>query len=218
MCTGGRLLADVTLGTTERPDVPEQLEASLTTTNDERWVVWAHKMATPAGKLFLPLIGGTPYPADAVAECRAGGGHRAPEPGCTCGFHALSMDYAGFGPEEQVWLEVALTGRVLAFEFRHTDVLFGAERQTVARICPPRPRRMREAARAQLAPLRPSDPDGRLARVRPEVPAGSGPMRLELPTATPPTVGVVDDAGLCVVAPIPHFDESRRGLVGSTMG
>jgi len=224
MCTGGGLLADVTLGTTERPDVPWQLEASLTTTNDQRWVVWAYKMAVPDGELFRPLTGGTPYPADAIAECRAGGSHRAPDPMCTCGFHAVSTDLGGFRRGGAIVLEIALTGRVLAFEYSESGVLFRGERQTVARIRPPLPtdapefRRRPAIARYPSAPQRPSDPDGRLARVRPEMPAGSGPMRLDLPTATPPTIGVTDDVGLCVVTPIPRLDESRRGLVGSAMG
>jgi hypothetical protein len=52
--------------------------------------MWAYKMARPKGDLFVPLTGGSGYPADATAECRARGVHRAPDPACTCGFHAFT--------------------------------------------------------------------------------------------------------------------------------
>jgi hypothetical protein len=59
------------------------------------------------------------------------------------------------------------------------------------------------SAPSEHAPLPPADPDGRLARLLDALPTGSGPMRLELPTTTPPFVGVQDDVGLCALAPAP---------------
>src|SRR5262245_47981771 len=115
MCIGGRLLADVTAGTTERPDVPWQRDEVLRNGDDLRWVLWAYKVADPVGKMFRPLTSRTPYPADAIAQCARGAGHRAPDPMCTCGFHALSTDMRTLGAFGHVRLEVALTGRVLAF-------------------------------------------------------------------------------------------------------
>ncbi len=195
MCSGGRLLADLTVGTVERPDVPWQLESSLTTATDGRWVLWAYKVAVADGELFRPITGGAPYPADAIAQCFRGGRHHAPDPTCTCGFHALSAHLGGFGREGLVQLEVALTGRVLAYEWPAGGALFRAEHQTVARIHPPRT--------ADATSRQPPDTAGRLARVVAGVPAGSGPVRLELPTATPPAVGVHDDVGLCfLTAPV----------------
>ena len=93
MCRGGRLVADFVAGTSTRPVVPEGIQEYLTVTADGLWVVWAYKLARPSGDLFVPLRGGSGYPADAQAECRprgARGTHRVPDPECTCGFHALS--------------------------------------------------------------------------------------------------------------------------------
>lgn len=65
-------------------------------TADGLWVVWAYKLARQRGNLFVALRGDASYPADARAECRSHGArgarsaHRVPDPGCTCGFHALS--------------------------------------------------------------------------------------------------------------------------------
>jgi hypothetical protein len=90
MCSGDRLVADFVAGTGARPGLPAVLEEHLTTTVDGLWVVWAHKVARQEGDRFIPLTGGSGYPADARAECRFRGAHGAPDPGCTCGFHALS--------------------------------------------------------------------------------------------------------------------------------
>src|SRR5215469_3008044 len=93
MCTGGRLIADFVVGTAARPDLPELAEERLTTTVDGLWVVWAYKLARRVGDLFVPLNGGPGYPADARATCRRGNfrsSHDAPDPDCTCGFHAVS--------------------------------------------------------------------------------------------------------------------------------
>ena len=125
MCSGDRLVADFMAGADARPDLPEELEEQLTTTVDGLWVVWAHKLARQAGDLFVPLTGGAGYPADARAECRLRGirgirgTHRAPDPGCTCGFHALSSQRLPGLPVRSGFtaLTVALSGRVLAFEW-----------------------------------------------------------------------------------------------------
>jgi len=189
MCRGGRLIADFVAGTAARPGLPEELEAHLTTTVDGLWVVWAHKVARRAGDLFVPLTGGSGYPADARAQCRFRGAHEAPDPGCTCGFHALSNPrLPGLpGAYDFTALTVALSGRVLAFEWPRGGVLWRAERQTVVRV--------------QGVPGRhryPDDPDGRPAVVPAAAPRDSGPVRLKLP-AMPPVVQVChDDAGWCV--------------------
>ena len=187
MCTAGRLIADFTAGTCQRPAVPDEVHPSLTTTADGQWVVWAHKIAHPSGDRFTPLTGGPSYPTDAVAECRRGGGHEVPSPACTCGFHAVS-DAPPFAMGALA-LDVVLSGRVLAFEWKH-GVLFRAERQTVVRV----------ALAVWPRGRRPDDPDGRLARVRAGLPHRLGPERLTLPIETPLVVAVDDDAGYCIGA------------------
>src|ERR1700735_4645212 len=167
MCSGDRLVADFMADAGARPDVPEELQPHLTVTADGQWVVWAHKLARLRGAVFEPLTGGPGYPADATAECRrrpGRGGHRPPEPGCTCGFHALSDPNLPRLPPRRglTPLTVALSGRVLAFEWHGAGVLWRAERQTVVRTG--------RAGRLDLAgelPARrhPGDPDGLLAAV-----------------------------------------------------
>src|SRR5215467_14115227 len=136
MCSGDRLLADFVAGTDVRPGLPGKLEEHLTTTVTGLWVVWAHKLAWLVGDRFLPLTGGPGYPADATAQCRFRGAHDAPDPGCTCGFHALSSRSLLGLPIRRgcTVLTVALSGRVLAYEWADQGVLWRAERQTVVRI------------------------------------------------------------------------------------
>jgi hypothetical protein len=199
MCRGGRLVADFVAGTDAKPGLPGELEEHLTTTVDGLWVVWAHKLARPAGDLFVPLRGGSAYPADARAECRLLGGHDAPDPGCRCGFHALSSRSLpglpagrGFTP-----LSVALSGRVLAFEWAGEGVLWRAERQTVVRI-----ERAARSDRTGVLGMRrhPGDPDGRPAVVPAAIPRDSGPMRLKLPVSCLVLPVCHDDAGWCIAA------------------
>jgi len=202
MCRGGRLVADFEAGTGNRPDTPEELQRHLTVTTDGLWVVWAHKLARREGDLFVPLRGGPGYPADARAECRPRGirgTHRAPDPGCTCGFHALSDERLPGLPTRVglTVLSVALSGRVLAFEWNGDGMLWRAERQTVVR------------ARRQTVPgwagevgsgrRGPDDPEGRLAALPAAPPRDSGPVRLNLPVSCPVTVVDHDDAGWCAV-------------------
>jgi hypothetical protein len=189
MCHGGRLIADFSVGTSERPDVPAVVQGCLTLTTDETWVVWAHKVAIPAGDKFLPLTGGDPYPHDAVAKCRRGARHSAPHPACTCGFHAVSVPVPFFRSGRSGQLEVALSGRILSFDWPYDGVLFRAERQTVIRFsdAPPPP------------PLPPADPAGRLAALRRRDPRDAGPIRLRLPHTAPPMVELEDDAGYCAL-------------------
>src|SRR5260370_9433436 len=147
MCSGDRLVADFVAGTDAKPGLPEDLDEHLTATVDGLWVVWAHKLARPAGDLFVPLTGGSGYPADARAECRfrrIRGAHRAPDPECTCGFHALSSPRLPGLPARRDFtaLTVALSGRVLAFEWRGEGALWragGAARGCTQRPAPPRP-------------------------------------------------------------------------------
>jgi hypothetical protein len=197
MCSGDRLVADFMAGTGARPSLPEELDEQLTVTADGLWMVWAHKLARKAGQLFLPLSGGPGYPADARAECRRRGGHAAPDPGCTCGFHALSSPWLPGLPPRRLCtaLTVALSGRVLAFEWAGGGVLWRAERQTVVRIERPAPAEV-------LGRLRhPDDPDGRLAVVRAAAPRDSGPVRLKLPVSPPVLPVSHDDAGWCIGSP-----------------
>ena len=214
MCRGGRLVADFEAGTDTRPGLPEKLDDQLTVTADGLWVVWAYKQARPAGHLFIPLTGGTGYPADARAECRHRGfrgAHRAPDPGCTCGFHALSSRRLPGLPVRRGFtaLTVALSGRVLAFEWAGEGVLWRAERQTVVRI-----ERSALSDRIEGAPgqrRHPDDPDGRLAVVPAAAPRDSGPMRLKLPVSAPALLVCHDDAGWC--AQSSTFQHSSAALV-----
>ena len=201
MCSGDRLVADFVAGTDARPGLPAELEEHLTTTVDGLWVVWACKLARQAGDLFVPLRGGSGYPADARAECLsrdAWGAHGAPDPGCTCGFHALSsrrlpgLPSAGGGLTA---LTVALSGRVLAFEWAGGGVLWRAERQTVVRI--ERQARFDRVVEVPGERRHPDDPDGRLAVVPAAGPRDSGPVRLNLPVSPPVLPVCHDDAGWC---------------------
>jgi len=204
MCRGDRLVADFVAGTDARPGLPEELEEHLTTTTDGLWVVWAHKLARQRGNLFIPLTGGPGYPADAKAECRsrsARRSHDAPDPGCTCGFHALSSrrlpGLSGLAVDLVfTTLTVALSGRVLAFEWAGEGVLWRAERQTVVRIDRPAPSDRTEEVLGQRR--HPGDPDGRPAAVPAAPPHDSGPVRLDLPVSAPVLAVCHDDAGWCV--------------------
>jgi hypothetical protein len=213
MCHGGRLIADFVAGTDARPDLPEVLEEHLTPTADGRWVVWAYKLARQDGAFFVPLTDGYRYPADARALCRLRGAHRAPEPACTCGFHALSSRklpglrrLAGFGTAA---LTVALSGRVLGSEWAGGGVLWRAERQTVVRVEEPA-----SVGCMTVMPVKrsyPGDPDGRLSVVAAVPPRDSGPIRLDLPVACPVVQLSDDHAGWCVASRT--FERSPRALV-----
>jgi hypothetical protein len=223
MCSGDRLIADFVAGTDVRPGLPGELEEHLTTTVDGLWVVWAHKLARPEGDLFVPLTGGSGYPADARAKCRfrgARGAHGAPDPGCTCGFHALSSRRLPGLPVRRggyTALTVALSGRVLAFEWPGEGVLWRAERQTVVRIERQTVVRIERPAlldrtEGVLGRRRhPGDPDGRPAVVPAVTPRDSGPMRLNLPVSSPVLPVCHDDAGWCVGSST--FEHSPASLV-----
>jgi hypothetical protein len=214
MCRGDRLIADFVAGTDARPDLPGELEEHLTTTVNGLWVVWAHKLARQVGDLFVPLTGGSGYPADAKATCRfrgIRGAHDAPDPGCTCGFHALSsrrLPGLPVGPRFTA-LTVALSGRVLAFEWAGEGVLWRAERQTVVRI--ERPALSDRMGGVPGKRRHPDDPDGRPAVVPAAAPRDSGPMRLNLPVSPPGLVECHDDAGWCAVSST--FECSPASLV-----
>lgn len=200
MCRGYWLLADFVAGTGARPGLPGELEEHLTTTVDGLWVVWAHKLARPVGDLFVPLTGGSGYPADARAECRAMGGHDAPDPGCSCGFHALSSRRLPGLPRGGGFtaLTVALSGRVLAYKWAREGVLWRAERQTVVHIGRPA---LLDRAEGALGKRRdPGDPDGLAAVVPAAAPRDSGPIRLKLPGSAPVLPVCHDDAGWCVAS------------------
>jgi hypothetical protein len=192
VCVGGRLVAEFELGGMKRPDVPDEVGAHLTTTTEGLWVLWAHKVARGVlGDRFVPMNHGAAYPADAVAECRGPGGHRAPDRNCRCGFHAVAgSDTPGlpYG-SDGLALTVILSGRILAFEWEIGALLCRAERQTVIKVG--------SKARPDQVVRRPDDPDGRLAVVASAPPAGSGPVRLALPADQPPAITSWDDAGFC---------------------
>jgi hypothetical protein len=215
MCRGDRLVADFVAGAGARPGLPEELEGQLTMTVDGLWVVWAHKLARQVGDLFVPLTGGSGYPADARAQCRfrgVRGAHDAPDPGCTCGFHALSSRKLPGLPVTRkglTALTVALSGRVLAFEWAGEGVLWRAERQTVVRI----ERLIRSGRTEGVVGKRrhPGDPDGRPAVVPAATPRDSGPMRLQLPVSSPVLPLCHDDAGWCVESS--RFEHSPASLV-----
>ena len=213
MCRGDRLVADFVAGTEARPDLPGELDEQLTTTVDGLWVVWAYKLARQHGDRFVPLRGGPGYPADARAECRARvrGAHDAPDPGCTCGFHALSSRRLPGLPIDSTFtaLTVALSGRVLAFEWAREGVLWRAERQTVVRIDRSSLLDRREAVLNKRRD--PDDPDGRLAVVPADTPHGSGPIRLNLPVSCPVLPMCHDDAGWCMRSST--FEPSPASLV-----
>ncbi len=250
MCQGGRLLADFVAGTREQPNVPE-LAGNLAHTVEGEWVVWAYKLARPHSDEFLPLTGrGGPYPADAQAECSVvperrpvripaaafapqrgallESRHSAPDPACSCGFHALSnlsaLNFMGApfsrrnrGEPSLACLAVLLSGRVLAFEWPGGPgtVLFRAARQTVVSVAPwPAVTRNGDelwtveqilAASTQSQgwwPKGHGDPDGRLARLPLVQPFGSGPVRLQLPSE-PARVAVDDHVVWCGPEPGP---------------
>jgi hypothetical protein len=214
MCRGDRLVADFVAGTGVRPGLPDGLEEHLTWTVDGLWVVWAHKLARQAGDLFVPLTGGSGYPADARARCRfrgARGAHDAPDPGCTCGFHALSSRRLPGLPAGRGFtaLTVALSGRVLAFDWSGGGVLWRAERQTVVRI--EQPGRSDRRGRVLGKRRHPDDPDGRPAVVPAAAPRDSGPMRLNLPVSPAVLAQCHDDAGWCAVSST--FESSPASLV-----
>jgi hypothetical protein len=214
MCRGDRLIADFVAGTDARPGLPGELEEHLTTTVDGLWVVWAHKLARRMGDLFVPLTGGSGYPADARATCRfrgVRGAHDAPDPGCTCGFHALSSPRLPGLPVGHglTALTVALSGRVLAFEWAGEGVLWRAERQTVVRT---ERQTLLDWTEAVLGKRRhPGDPDGRPAVVPAATPHDSGPVRLNLPVSSPVLPVCHDDAGWCLGSST--FERSPASLV-----
>jgi hypothetical protein len=221
MCSGGRRLCDFIGGTAERPEgLPGVVKRSLTQTTDGRWIVWAYKIAYRSGDCFTALTGYR-YSADARAECRRDAQHVAPDPACTCGFHAVSDPDTGvlrrvvpskpsktrdlsalldrirrriaaapFSFDRPVLLTVALSGRVLAFDYASDSVLFRAERQTVLRVDDPT---------AQP----PDDPAGTREQLMPRHPTDVGPVRLALPNQQPATVTIADDAGFCLLTPAP---------------
>jgi hypothetical protein len=193
MCHGGVQLADFLAGTHDRPAVPPRVGESLTTTDDGVWLVRARKVARPAGARFAPLAGGEPYPADAVATCRltrfrVTRPHSAPDPGCSCGFHALSQPWDLPPGPELLDLYVLLSGRVLAFEWPQGVVLFRAARQTVLRA---------DRAEVGRRSRRPDDPEGRWAVVRGQGPRSAGPVHLALPQLPPPSVVVAEHGTYC---------------------
>jgi hypothetical protein len=205
MCRGGRFLASFYAGADERPKVPDPIGNSLTFTLDGLWVVWAHKLARLDGDWFKPLAGGHSYPHDATAQCRNRRGHAAPDRWCSCGFHALS-DPEGLAPLTPfgygcVRLDVALSGRIHAFEWPAGGVLFRAQRQTVLHTLAAGPAIDPVAGGRPWAVVAgpPDDPAGALARRPRTSPRGAGPIRLRLPDpGTAAVVAVADDIGLCV--------------------
>ncbi|MEC3958691.1 hypothetical protein VMT65_37035 [Nocardia sp. CDC153] len=198
MCEGYGLIASFETGTAHRPQVPELVQPSLALTDDGLWVILAHKVAHRIeGELFVPATGGTPYPVDAVAECRRGRSHAVPDPDCSCGFHAVSESAPNpYGGRFTV-LEVALSGRILASYWMQGGLLFRAERQTVlswSDATVPQPIRV-----PNYPPhTPPTEPGGRTARLRRPYPRDLDSVGLRLPESPPPFVRIADDPGYCV--------------------
>ena len=109
-----------------------------------------------------------------------------------------------------VHLDVALTGRVLAFEWMGGGVLFRAARQTVARI---NTSTLVAPNDGGLPP--PQDPSGWLTRRVEGDSRGEGPFRLEIPKSAPPMVEVTDDPGYCLRDPTPDMEPVGGNLVGA---
>ena len=106
-------------------------------------------------------------------------------------------------------MTVALSGRVLAFEWVGEGVLWRAERQTVVRVERPT---LSDRVEGFLGKRRhPDDPDGRPAVVPAATPRDSGPMRLNLPVSSPVLPVCHDDAGWC--AGTSAFEHSPASLV-----
>lgn len=232
MCSGGALLADFEAGTSDRPCVPDLVERHLTQTADGVWVVWARKAALRSGDVlsYAPITGvGGVYPRDAVASCRQAD-HAAPQPTCTCGFHALGdaelPRSSGRGYRHFVYLDVALSGRVLAFAWPPPPGLVAAPGARAASTAALRalgllgdpddesgPRRSgvlfraeRQTVMREFDPRGETDEDaewrrweagGSLARLVATQPRGAGPRRLRLPVSPPPVVELDDHAGAC---------------------
>jgi len=106
-------------------------------------------------------------------------------------------------------LTVALSGRVLAFEWAGGGVLWRAERQTVVRI--ERPVRFDRMDEVPGERRHPDDPDGRLAVLPAATPRDSGPVRLNLPVSPPGLRVCHDDAGWCAGSSM--FEHSPASLV-----
>lgn len=230
MCRAGRLLSEFRAGTGEAPRVPDVVARSLTQTVEGDWVVWAHKLARPAGDAFMPLSGGDAYPSDAVARCRNGGRHDAPHQSCTCGFYAVSHALATDAMPGLARLQVVLSGRVLAFECPWSPVptrrmfvtgMVSVNGRTMTFGNDPQPdddwpgdavlfRAERQSVvrvdETATAPPPPDDPGGDLALLTGRRPRGAGPVRLRLRASTPAPVAVDDDAGYCVLG----MDQAER--------
>lgn len=231
MCEPGRFVADFRAGTFEAPSVPDIVARSLTQTAEGHWVVWAHKLARPAAEGFMALSGRDVYPADAVARCRNGGRHDAPQRNCTCGFYAVSHPLDTEAVRPVVRLQVVLSGRILAFECPSSPV--PTRRVFVAGIASVNGRTLRFASglgsdddwpadallfrgerqtvvridAPSTPPPPPDDPGGHWAALSARPPRGAGPVRLDLP-ASAPAVAIDDHAGYCVHGR--HYADSRR--------
>lgn len=234
MCLPGRFVAEFRAGTLQAPLVPDVVARSLTQTVEGEWVVWAHKLARPAGDCFMPLSGGDLYPTDAVAQCRNGGQHGAPQRDCTCGFYAVSHPLDAEAAPGVVRLQVALSGRILAFECPWSPVptramfvtgMVSVHGRTMTFGNGPDPdddwprdallfRAERQSVvrvDAPSPPPPPDDPGGHLAALVARDPRGAGPLRLSLPASAPAVVPVDDDPGYCLLG-VDHANRRRTAL------
>lgn len=237
MCRAGRFVAEFRAGTREAPRVPDVVARWLTQTVEGDWVVWAHKLARPAGDGFMPLSGGDAYPTDAVARCRNGGRHEAPQQDCTCGFYAVSHALDSEAVPGLVRLQVVLSGRILAFECPWSPVptrrmfvtgMVRVNGRTMTFGNDPEPKDewpadalLFRAERQTVVrvdgpatPPPPDDPGGDLAMLTGRRPRGAGPVRLSLRASTPAVVSVEDDAGYCLLE-IDRGEVRRTALVPS---
>jgi hypothetical protein len=106
-------------------------------------------------------------------------------------------------------LEVALSGRTLAFAWFNDQVLFRAARQTVVRV--------HKVAFTDLPSDPPADPSGHLSLRAPVRPVGNGPVRLRIPRAAPPRISVRDDAGFCSLVIIDDRNHDTTDVTASSV-
>jgi hypothetical protein len=233
MCSGGRRLCDFIGGTTERPEgLPDVVKRSLTQTTDGRWIVWAYKIAYRYGDSFAALTGSR-YSADARAECRRDTRHVAPDPTCTCGFHALS------DPDTGVLRRVVPSK---PSKTRDLSALFDRIRRRVAAMpfSLDRPVLLTVALSGRVLAFDhrgdsvlfraerqtvvrvddpttqpPDDPAGTREQLMPRRPTDVGPVRLALPNQLPARVMLADDAGFCLLSParVKAADASESGAL-----
>ena len=189
-------------GRHERPAWPARRTRGASDHDRGRAVGGVGAQAGPAsGRSVHPADGSSRrLPADARAECGRRGAHDAPDPRCTCGFHALSSQRLPGLPIGNVFAQ--LTVAVVRTGARPSSgpakECCGGRSGRPWSASSGRPLRPERSSTGPV-PGHPGDPDGRLAVVSPATPRDSGPIRLNLPVSSPALpVGHDDAAGVRV--------------------